>query len=214
MSRAGHPRPPHRPEQHLLQRQPRRHPRHPRRALGQVHLRRPRLGLRRLGRPARGKRDLRQGLHLHARPEQGHLRPARRGQLLPGPGGRHRLHLPGGRPLVTGAQEDLHLREPRRPRARHRVADPPRRGHRLRGRPQPPDAEGRRPHGAEAHPRHRLRRPAGPRGARARRGARRGEGLRLLRHRHLRHVRPGGLRAVRLVALRHRDQLRRLHRRG
>ena len=39
----------------------------------------------------------------------------------------------------------------------------------------------------------------------------RGEGLRLLRHRHLRHVRPGGLFAVRLVALRHRHQLRRLH---
>ena len=149
--------------------------------------------LRRLGGPARGQRDLRQGVHLHARPVQGHLRPARRGQLLPGPGGRHRLHLPGGRPLVARAQEDLHLREPRRPRARHRVAHPSRRGHRLRGRPQPPDARRCRPHGAEAHPRHRLQRPAGPCCAQAGGGARRGQGLRLLRHRHLRHVRPGGL---------------------
>ena len=56
-----------------------------------------------------------------------------------------------------------------------------------------PYAQGRRPHGAEAHPRYRLQRPAGPCGPRAGRGARRGEGLRLLRHRHLRHVRPGGL---------------------
>ena len=38
--------------------------------------------------------------------------------------------------------------------------------------------------------------------------------FRLLRHRHLRHVRPGRLRTVRLVALRHRHQLRRLHGRG
>ena len=74
--------------------------------------------------------------------------------------------------------------------------------------------EGRRPHGAQAHARHRLQRPAGPCGPRARGGARRRQGLRLLRHRHLRHVRPGRLRAVRLVALRHGHQLRRLHGRG
>ena len=79
------------------------------------------------------------------------------------------------------------------PGARHRVADSSRPGRRLRGRPQPPEAQGRRPHGAQEDARHRLQRPAGPCGACARRGARRGEGLRLLRHRHLRHVRPGRL---------------------
>ena len=134
-----------RPEQRLLQRQPRRHPRHPRGALGQVHLRGPRLGLRRMGRPARGQRHLRQGLHDRAGPPPRPSTSARRGQLLPGPGGRHRLHLPGGRPLVAGAQEDLHLREPRRPRARHRVADPAGGVRTQRGRPAPPDAQDAKP---------------------------------------------------------------------
>ena len=42
---------------------------------------------------------------------------------------------------------------------------------RLRGRPQPPDARRRRPDGAQEDARHRMQRPAGPRGARARRGS-------------------------------------------
>ena len=69
------------------------------------------------------------------------------------------------------------------------------------------------PHGAQEDARHRLRTAAGrasarwPRSAAWRRTSTSATST-------PRHVRPGRLRTVRLVALRHRDQLRRLHCRG
>ncbi len=65
-------------EQHLVQRQGRHHPRHPRRAVGQVRLRRHGPDLRRLGGPARGA-DLRRRLHRRDRAGAGDLRSARVG---------------------------------------------------------------------------------------------------------------------------------------
>ena len=56
-------------EQHLVQREGRHHPRHPRRALGQVHLRGHRQDIRRLGGPAR-RPDLRRRLHRELDPSQ------------------------------------------------------------------------------------------------------------------------------------------------
>ena len=104
-------------------------------------------------------------------------------------------------------KKDVHVRRPRRPRARHRMAHPLSEATLSEADEAPPDARGRHPHGAEAHARHGLPRPAGA----GRAGARRGEGitgcLRLLRHRRLRPLRPGRLLAVRLGPLRHGHQL-------
>ena len=87
-------------EQHLVQRRGGHHPRHPRRAVGQVRLGGDRPHLRRLGRPARGS-HVRRRVHRRARPVAGDLRAARRRQRLPDAGAEHRLHLPRQRPLVA-----------------------------------------------------------------------------------------------------------------
>ena len=110
------------------------HPRHPRRAVGQMGLGRDRSDLRRLGRPAGGC-HLRRRLHDRARPVPGDLRAPRRRQLLPDPRAGHRVHVPGQRPLV--ARRDVLVPEPRRRDSRHRLADPARQTSRSRRRTSP-----------------------------------------------------------------------------
>ena len=160
-------------EQHLLQRRRRRDPRHPRRAVGQVRLRRHRPGLRRLGRPARG-RLVRRGVHRRDHPLGRRLRPPRGRQRLPDPRGRDQLHLPGQRPLAPGY--DVPRARRRRPDRRDPVADPARRRRALGEGPPPEPAAGRRDaDGAAPHDRARRQRPARPgprRGPAAGRGRR------------------------------------------
>ena len=120
---------------------PRGHPRHPRRAVGQVRLRRHRPGLRRLGGPARG-RLVRRGLHHRDRPPGRGLRPPRGRQRLPDPRGRDQLLLPGQRPLAP--RYDLPRARPGRPHRGDRVADPARRRGGLGEGPPPEPPAGRR----------------------------------------------------------------------
>ncbi|CAA9380908.1 MAG: dTDP-4-dehydrorhamnose reductase, partial [uncultured Nocardioides sp.] len=149
-------------EQRLVQRRPRRHARHPHRAVGQVRVPGHRPDLRRLGRHARG-RHLR--CHLHPRDGQlgGRLRAPRGRQLLPDAGGRHLLHLPGQPALAPRHQ--LSRARARRPDGGDPVADPPRRGDRLR----------QGPHQPRARPRHRDP-PPGARPGRQRAGGAGAEG--------------------------------------
>ena len=122
------------PAQRRLQRPPRRDPGRAHRAVGQVHQRRARPDLRRLGRHARG-RQLRRGLHDRGRPVGRGLRAPRRRQLLPGARGRHDVLLPGQRPLA--ARPGLPGAQPGRPDRGDPVADPARRGGDLREGPAP-----------------------------------------------------------------------------
>ena len=91
-------------EQRLVQRHGRRHPRHPRRAVGQVRLPRHRPDLRRLGRPARRAPASARCSPSSSDPQPAVFVPARRRQRLPDPGGRHRVLLPGQRPLEPPRQ--------------------------------------------------------------------------------------------------------------
>ena len=199
-------------EQHLLQRGGRRHPRHPRRAVGQVRLGGHRARLRGLGGPARGA-ELRGGLHLRDRPVGGRARAAGRGQRLPDPGAGHRLHLPGQRPLV--ARGGLHLPQPRRRDRRRALAHPPGAGDPVRQGPGPSAPGGRHPlrdGGGARSPRagHRRSRPAGPRAhGPASRGRLRRHRRRPARGGHLRRRPDGG---DGLGGLRRRRQRRRLDR--
>ena len=152
-----------RAEQHLVQRRRRHDPRHPRRAVGQVGLGRHRPDLRRVGRPAR-RPHLRCRVHHRARPVAGDLRAARRRQLLPDPRTRHRLHVPGQRPLV--ARRVVLVPEPRRRDRRDRLAHPARPGRDLTQGPRPPPPGGGDTDSAAQDPRARRRRAARPRPAR------------------------------------------------
>ena len=122
-------------------------PRHPHRAVGQVHQ-------RRHGRIFGAWVDMREGetlrrrLHHRDRPVGRGLRAARRRQLLPGARGRHDLLLPGQRPLAP--RPGLPRAQPRRPDRRDPVADPARRGRDQREGPDHPDAGRRRADGAAA----------------------------------------------------------------
>ena len=127
-----------------------RDPRHPRRAVGQVRLRRHRPGLRRLGRPARG-RLVRRGVHRrdHAR---GSRSSSRAGSATPSRPSRTRTSYTY---LVNDHWRPARRtpRWPRRPHRRDRLADPARRRRALREGPPPEPAAGRRgPDGAAAHP--------------------------------------------------------------
>ena len=114
-----------RAEQRVVQRRGGRHPRDPRRAVGQVHLAGARAGLRGDRRPA-GRADVRAGRDGRAAPGQRALRAARVRQQLPDDHAGRRLHLPRQRPLV--AEREVHVDPGVRPGAGHPVAD--RRGRR------------------------------------------------------------------------------------
>lgn len=107
--------------------------------MGQVHFHRGRLGVRRVGGPASG-RFVRPGVHDHIGSVEGDLRAAWRGQQLPGARGRYRVHVSRERALELGAEEDVHVREPRRPGAGHPVAHPVGGFGTKRGRPASPHA--------------------------------------------------------------------------
>ena len=143
--RPGHPGPQGRPEQHLLQRQPRRHPRHPRGALGQVRLRRARLGSAPGWTCSEGSATYGRSTTTVLDPP----RPSTSRAAWATPSRRWRT-APPYTYLVDAhwsprAEEDLHLREPRRPGARHRLADPRSTRPPSPRRTKPPDAQGRRP---------------------------------------------------------------------
>ena len=124
-------------EQHLVQRAPRHHPRHPRRAVGQAGLGRHRPGLRRLGRPARG-RDVR-----HRRSPSSSS-PATAVFVPRGVGNGYQTLEPTTRPTptwstTTGARTSTYpARQPRRRDRGHRLADPARAGRALREGPRHP----------------------------------------------------------------------------
>ena len=195
-----------RAEQHLVQRRRRHDPRHPRRALGQVGLGRHRPDLRRVGRPARGP-QLRCRVHHGARPVAGDLRAPRRRQLLPDPRTRHRIHVPGQRPLV--ARRVVLVPEPRRRDRRDRLAHSARPGRDLTEGPGPPPPAGGDTDSAAQDPRARRRRAARPRAARRVR-RRRAHRVRDPRRAGCGRCGPGD--GAALARLRHDHQRGRLHR--
>ena len=202
------------PEQHLLQRRGRRHPRHSRGALGQVRLRRDGARFRRLGRSSRGPL-LRNGVHDADRSLRGGVRSPGSGQRLSDPGAEHGVHVPRQRSLV--ARRAVHLPQPRRRDRPHRLADPAGARDPLRqgSRSSPP----RRAHPLPRPPRRRQARSrhgrAGPARTRTHEAAPR-SGLRGERRRspRVRHLRFGGDGPLRLVGLRHRHQCGGVDRRG
>ena len=62
-------------------------------------------------------RELRSGVYDPVGPVEGDLCAAWCGQFVSGVGGRHRVHVSGERALEFGAEENLHVREPRGPGA-------------------------------------------------------------------------------------------------
>ena len=126
-------------------------PRHPRRAVGQV-------GLVATGRIFGAWVDLRagplrHGLHPRARPGDGDLRAARgRQRATRRSSRRHRVHLPGQRPLDP-RRAGLHVPQPRRRDRGDRLADPARAGRALGEADRAPSAARRR---------HARCRPRGP----------------------------------------------------
>ena len=109
-----------------------------------------------------GGQHLRRGVHRRIDPSTGDLRAARRGQRLPEPGGQHRVHLPGQRPLVGRGPATVHVPQPRRRDRRHRLAHPPGAGRALGQGPRPPRLARGPAHGPGHHARagrHRSARP-------------------------------------------------------
>ena len=197
--------------QRLLQHRPRRDPRHPHRAVGQVRLDPHRPGLRRVGRHARGP-DVRHRLHDRDGPAHRGVRAARGRQQLPDARGRHDLQLPRQRALAAG--DGVPRPQPRRRHRRHRVADPARGGGDLarRTRTTPGDGRRRADEAAEDADRRRAR-PAGP-GPPGRLPRRRPRGPgRRRQGRRPRRVRPGPGRGVPVARLPAGAQRRGLHRR-
>ncbi len=198
------------PEQRLLQRRPRRHARHPHRAVGQVHLAGDRPDLRRLGRHARG-RDLRHDLH----PRDGHLggglRAPRGRQQLPGARGLDRLHLPRQRPLAPG--RDLPRARAGRPDGGDRLADPAVRGDHQREGPAAARARPEHGDGAQEDAHRRGARPARPRPARRPPGCGPRRPVRRRGRHGARPDRRRGRRRLAVARVRRRAQRRGLHRR-
>ncbi len=152
-------------EQHLVQRRGRHHPRHPRRAVGQVGLGRDRPDLRRLGRPARGA-DLRRRLHRRDRPV------ARRSSFPAGSATPTRPWRPTPRTPTSSTTTGPRTREYTflnlaDETAAHRLADPARPTSRSPTRTcAHPRLARRHPDAAEEDPGARRRRPARPGAAR------------------------------------------------
>ena len=188
--------------QRRLERRPRHHPRHPRRAVGQARHDLGRARVRRLGRPPRGL-DVRDRVRDGARAGDRGLRAAWRRQRLPDDGRRHGLLLPGQRPLAPRPR--LRRHRPRRPRPGDRVADPAGAARPVRPRPDRAAVGERRtsrdPHADRARGRRAGR--AGPA-----RGVPRGARTHPCRPGP---DRPGGARAVAVARARRRAQRRGVH---
>ena len=147
-----------RAEQRLVQRRGGHHPRHPRRAVGQVRLGRHRADLRRVGRPARGP-HLRHGVHRRAR-----TRDARCSCRAVSATRSRRCEPNTAYSYLVNdhwtPDAKLHLRQPGRRDRRHRLADPARAGRALGQGPGPPAAGRRRARCRREAAGPRRRRPA------------------------------------------------------